>query len=273
MLQRTISSPRQRDHDAKEAQAVRTLERGLEVLRAFHGEPRPLGNKAISARTGLPKPTVTRITHTLVSLGYLTRMPSSGEFCLGGSVLGLGRAFLEMSEIRAAARLPMQQLASRLDLSVGLAVPDRGQMLCILVYRSPKNVALGLHAGTLLPMHCTATGRAYLWALPTERRRVELARIRKEAGGKAIESIERAFDDLDGKGYCVAIGEFKQNMFGVAVPLVLGEQRRIMALSCGGATFDLGEAALRQRIAPEILMTAALIRHALGEPALNGAKL
>src|SRR5882757_3523955 len=52
-------------------QFVMALARGLDVLGAFRrGEPR-LGNQELAERTGLPKPTISRITHTLTQLGYL----------------------------------------------------------------------------------------------------------------------------------------------------------------------------------------------------------
>ncbi|MDH3232081.1 MAG: helix-turn-helix domain-containing protein, partial [Alphaproteobacteria bacterium] len=55
---------------AKDRQFVTALARGLEVLRAFQ-EGGPLGNQEIARRTGLPKPTVSRLTHTLKQLGYI----------------------------------------------------------------------------------------------------------------------------------------------------------------------------------------------------------
>lgn len=122
----------------------------------------PLGNRTIAERTGLPKATVSRITSTLVSLGYLTRLPSVGQYQLGASVLSVGNTFLEASEIRRAARPLMQQFAARHDVSAGLAVPDRLQMMYVVWCRSPKTLTLRLSAGSMLPMGRTAVGKAYI---------------------------------------------------------------------------------------------------------------
>ena len=56
---------------AKDRQFVTALARGLDILRAFHAGEGMLGNQEIAHRTGLPKPTVARLTHTLTELGYL----------------------------------------------------------------------------------------------------------------------------------------------------------------------------------------------------------
>jgi DNA-binding IclR family transcriptional regulator len=50
---------------------VTALARGLEVLRACTPTEGLLGNGELVERTGLPKPTVSRLTHTLTKLGYL----------------------------------------------------------------------------------------------------------------------------------------------------------------------------------------------------------
>ena len=60
-----FADPRQPLHEES------ALGRGLMILRAFDiGEPY-LGNAAIAERTGLAKATVSRLTQTLLELGYL----------------------------------------------------------------------------------------------------------------------------------------------------------------------------------------------------------
>jgi IclR family transcriptional regulator, positive regulator for flagellar biogenesis len=245
---------------------TQTLGRGLEVLRAFRCEAKPLGNRTIAERTGLPKSTVSRITSTLVSLGYLNRIPTDGHYQLGTGVLGIGNAFLESSEVRRVARPLMEQFAARHGVSSGLAVADGMEMMYIAWCRSPKTLTLRLTAGSRLPIARTAIGKAYLWALPPAERRELLARIRHGAGTRAravMDSIHAAFDDLDRYGYCVAIAEFQKNTFGVGVPIVLDEGQTIMVISAGGARLDVTETALRRTVAPDLVHTAALVRTAV----------
>ncbi|MBW2688717.1 MAG: helix-turn-helix domain-containing protein, partial [Deltaproteobacteria bacterium] len=55
--------------NSKDRQFVTALARGLEVLRCFKPRDRHLGNQDIAERTGLPKPTVSRLTYTLTRMG------------------------------------------------------------------------------------------------------------------------------------------------------------------------------------------------------------
>src|SRR5689334_17253566 len=92
------------EQPARDRQFVAALARGLEILRVFAPNERMLGNQEIAQRTGLPKPTVSRLTHTLTKLGYLTYSARLGKYQLGTPVLSLGYAALANMDVRLVAR-------------------------------------------------------------------------------------------------------------------------------------------------------------------------
>ena len=57
-----------------------TLAKGLLLLRAFAPSGGWLGNKTLVERTGLTKPTVTRLAKTLTQLGYLRHRSERGKY-------------------------------------------------------------------------------------------------------------------------------------------------------------------------------------------------
>jgi DNA-binding IclR family transcriptional regulator len=265
-MARTIQSTSEANEHR--APVTQTLERGLEVLRAFRNDAKPLGNHTLVERTGLPKATVSRITSTLVNLGYLNRVSATGRYQLGTRMLSIGNAFLEGSNVRRAARPLLQELATRHDISIGLAVPDRLNMIYTIWCRSPKTLTLRLSAGSMLPMARTAVGKAYLWALPPNIRRERLAQIKQAEGARAgpiMDGIHAAFDDLDRNGYCIAIAELQKNTFGIAVPLVFDDGRTIMSMGGGSARLEVKETTLRRVIAPDLIRTAAQVQAAIAE--------
>ena len=69
---------------------VTALARGLDVLRCFRPYETNLTNQEIAQRTGLPKPTISRLTHTLRKLDYLVYSERTGTYRLGAGVLALG---------------------------------------------------------------------------------------------------------------------------------------------------------------------------------------
>src|SRR5579862_5984474 len=145
---------------------VTALARGLTVLRRVAAADAPLSNRELTELTGIPKPTVSRITATLVGAGLLHRLPDSERFVLTASVLELSNGFLRNFDIRARARPFLIRLAERTGLSVHLAVRDRLEMVVIDAIRPRSAVLVSrLEVGGRMDLSRTAVGRAYLAVL------------------------------------------------------------------------------------------------------------
>ena len=92
-MQDFFDYPESKSKDEKDRKFVEALARGLEILRAFGQKGGLLGNQDIASITGLPKPTVSRLTYTLTKLGYLTYSPSLEKYQLDSGVMALGSAY------------------------------------------------------------------------------------------------------------------------------------------------------------------------------------
>src|SRR5688572_519093 len=151
-------------------QFATTLARGLEVLRCFTPLEPLLGNKEISVRTGLPKPTVSRLTYTLTKLGYLRHNLRLGKYQLGSAVLSIGYPLLASMSVRQIARPLMEELAEYCNGAVSMAIRDRLNMVYVESCRSGNAIATLPDIGTSTPIAAGCTGRAFLAACtPPER--------------------------------------------------------------------------------------------------------
>ena len=154
-------------------QFATTLARGLEVLRCFTPLEPLLGNKEISVRTGLPKPTVSRLTYTLTKLGYLRHNMRLGKYQLGSAVLSLGYPLLASMNVRQVARPLMKELADYCNGSVSMGVRDRLNMVYVESCRSGNGITTLPDIGTAVPISQSVIGRAFLAACtPPEREAV-----------------------------------------------------------------------------------------------------
>ena len=128
-------------------QFATTLARGLEVLRCFTPLEPMLGNKEISVRTGLPKPTVSRLTYTLTKLGYLRHNMRLGKYQLGSAVLSIGYPLLASMSVRQVARQHMKELADQTHGSVSMGIRDRLNIVYVESSRSGNGITTlpGLH--------------------------------------------------------------------------------------------------------------------------------
>lgn len=236
-------------------QFVTALARGLEVLRAFRPEDGPLGNQELAQRTGLPKPTVSRITHTLTKLGYLDYLPRLSRYSIAASVLSLGHACVGAAALRRAALPHMQELAEYADASVALGARDRLTMIYLDVARGSRTVAFSLDAGARVPIHRTAMGAAYLAALPEKDRGFLLEAIAQAEGDAwpaTKQQFDTAFAELDRTGFCVFEGTYERAMNGVGTALVETDGT-VRAFSCAAPGYQFPTNRLRSDIGPRLV--------------------
>ena len=238
---------------------TQTVARGLQVLRAFRAESTPLGNADLVRRTALSKATVSRITTTLLGLGYVSRTPGSRKFQLGTRALSLGHAYVATSPVMPAVRSHLQALADRLDVSVALAVGDGVDMLYLAYCKSARIATLHFGVGSVLPMASTSIGRAWVWSLPAAERQARVNALVTQAGSDGVTVRKRfvaAFIELERFGFCLSLGDYQRDAFGLAVPLAVGVRATPMALACGAAALGLEPDKLRRKLGPEVQRAA-----------------
>ncbi len=68
------------------------LARGLAILCAFGRGSAWLGNLDIALQTGIPAPTVSRLLHSLLVLGYVQQDEATRQYALAPAALALGYA-------------------------------------------------------------------------------------------------------------------------------------------------------------------------------------
>lgn len=250
------------DSGAEDRQFVTALARGLDVLRAFRPGGGPLGNQEIAAATGLPRPTVSRLTYTLTRLGYLVHIPRLGKYELGAPVLALGYAFQSNLQVRHIAQPLMQDLASYADASVALASRDRLSMIYIQNCVGRSTLALKIDVGTRVAMGLTSVGRAFLAAMPDSERDYLMDHLRKEHGAdwpKLRRRIEQAIREVDQRGFCLVDGEWRKHVRAVGAPVVFPNGLGVMAINCAGPSLKISIEQLESDLGPRLMYLARTI--------------
>lgn len=250
----------------REDGSVVSLARGLSVLRAFRSSHAPLSNKEIAERTGLPKPTVARLCYTLVRTGYLRQPEPNGSYRLGAKVATIGEAFLGSLPVRNVARGLMQSFADGHDVSVALGMRERNSMAYIEYCSGPDTVTMRLRTGSMIPIALTAMGRAYLWALPPEERARELRHAMEELDedrSQVLDGTQRSFEELDREGFCVSLGTWRPQVFGVAAPVWLDGGRVVLALNAGATRQAISERRLRDEVGPDLVRLSTEIANGM----------
>lgn len=252
-------------HRENNPQFIASLARGLELLRCFSLQQQVLGNQELAKMTGLPKPTIARITSTLVSLGYLKQLPNSTKYMLDIGVLALGYAALSNISIRTTAHPFMEEMSQYAQAPVALASRDRLNMLYLDVVQT--NSMMRRPIGSTLPLHSSSMGRACLAATPQRERDVLLDAIKKretEDWPQIKRMLELSFQQYETHGYCLSLGEWQKEINSVAVPL-LSAQHGLYVFNCGSPSYILSSEKLIEDIGPRLKYMVNSIHDALSE--------
>jgi DNA-binding IclR family transcriptional regulator len=247
-------------------QFATTLARGLEVLRCFTPPEPMLGNKEISVRTGLPKPTVSRLTYTLTKLGYLRHNMRLGKYQLGSAVLSIGYPLLASMSIRQIARPFMKELADYANGAVNMGIRDRLNMVYVEACRS-GNVTTLPDIGTSVPIGQSVMGRALLYACTAPERDALLNQMKvkdPEQLRKYKGLIDKSMEDIRGRGFCVSSGDLRREVHAVGVPMRRNVDGEIVTFNCGVPAFMLKKGQLEEDLGPRLVAMVRNIEAAVG---------
>ncbi|GKT19102.1 IclR family transcriptional regulator [Acidovorax sp. SUPP2522] len=238
----------------------RSLERGIEILRAFRPGSELLGNGDLVERTGLSKATVSRLTQTLVGAGMLQWDPARRAYRLAPAVLSLAHSMRTGSRVLSAAAPLMRALAESRRINVGLAAPDRDEMVYLESIRYNRRIVLRhVVSGQRVPMELTSLGRAYLAVAPAPQRTalLEVFKARRRGQWKAIErEIDDARASVHARNFCAAA--WQPEVVALATPLATADA--IYVLNCSVSTGDPLEAVVGELHAPLLALRADIVR-------------
>ncbi|GAA2019303.1 IclR family transcriptional regulator [Nakamurella flavida] len=226
---------------------VQSIERAFAILEALAGQDGGVGLSALAADSGLPLPTIHRLTRTLVDLGYV-RQEASRRYSLGPKVLLLAENATGM--LGSLARLHLAALVDELGETANLASLDAGRIVYVAQVPSRHSVRMFTEVGRQVLPHCTAVGKAIMARMP----RADVREILRRNGMPGYtentltdpDAFDAALDWAAQHGYAVDEGEQEVGVRCVAVAVPGAPGRLAVSVSgpAGRMTPELIERAV-----------------------------
>ena len=214
-----MSAILEQSKDSNDRQFVTALGRGLTLLAAFE-QHEQLSHQQLCQMTALPKATITRLVHTLITLGFL-RITAHGQYQLGSSAVRLSATAWSRHDMVAAAEPLLRQFATSNEVSVNLATEVEGEMRYHTCCRSPARLSVNLQVGSAVPVAHTAIGRAFYAASSPARQAVIDSNLKENLSTEdyiqAQTALAGAVEHYEKYGYTVSDGEFSTDILAVAV--------------------------------------------------------
>lgn len=144
----------------KEGDYVKSLARGLLVIRSFDADNRSQTLSEVARRTGLSRATARRLLLTLRELGYVGL--EGRAFALAPGTLQLGYSYLSALGAPEIAQPFIQTLAEETHESCSMTVLDDTEIVYVARAVTQRLFSVSLSIGSRLPAFCTSTGRVLL---------------------------------------------------------------------------------------------------------------
>ena len=237
-----------------------SVQKALVMLETFGSERRRLSLAELAAAAGMSISSAQRCIHTLSRLGYLRRDAALRRWVLTPRALSLTEVYLSGHALLEHATAHLIELNQASGESVSLSEPDGTDMVFIARFPSLQPFHIHMPVGRRLPMYCTASGRAYLSALPPANARRLLGRSRLASHTPQTltdpQQIWKRIAAAREAGYAWSDQEYYRGDVTIAAPLLGEGGRPLAAVNISAPTSRWTLAQLRAKLAPLLLQSA-----------------
>jgi len=237
-----------------------SVQKAFAILEAFTGERRAMSLADIAVAAGMTKSSAQRCIHTLCQLGYLQRGAGERGWALAPRCLNLAHSYLSGYSLIEQATTHLVDLNQACGESVSLAEPDGIEMVYVARFPSHKRFFIHMPIGRRLPMYCTASGRAYLSALPAaEAQRILRGTTLRAMTPMTLTDPRRIWERIEqaaAVGYAWTDQEMYRGDVTIAAAIIGTEGRPVGAVNLSAPTGRWTLDELRNKLSSILIETA-----------------
>lgn len=204
--------------------SIQSLDRGLFILEAVarSADPVPLGQ--LTNLLGVDRSSAFRLAATLKRRGFLANPAGRKDYILGPSIWRLARKYDWSRILITFSHQYLKLLAEKTGETAHLAVREGGQGLLIDHHTAPGQIiAISGQTGELIPLYCTAHGKALLADYGVEELQSIFGRgPLQRYTPRTITSIARlakACENIRASGFVIDDAEFQEGVRCLAAPI------------------------------------------------------
>ena len=225
-----------------------SAERSLRLLSLLAQEGRALSLAELSVRLGLPKVTTHRLCAQLLDGGFLARDVDERCFAVGPALRKLAFDTLNHGVVRGLRHEVLAALVTKVGETCNFTTLDGTQVLYIDRVEAQWPLRLTLDVGSHVPLHCTASGKLFLAAMPLQEREALIAQLPLTRMTRhtitSAKALKAECEAIAAQGHSNDREEFIAGLIAVAVPVrdSTGRARAAIALHAPTARVSLAEA-------------------------------
>jgi IclR family acetate operon transcriptional repressor len=208
--------------ERKERAAVKSLDRGLDILEYVGAAARPASFSRLLADLGIPRSSLFHLLSNLEARGFLARDAQSEGYRLGPRLPGLARAVPEPS-LRDRVAPFLDRLSGELNETCGFFVRVDDTVEVAVSAISTQALSYTMKVGARSPLYAVSGGKIVLAEMPPAELRNYLARVvLKAATPQTIRSKARLRQEVQSvrkSGFAYSHDEFTPGITAIATAI------------------------------------------------------
>lgn len=241
-------------------ESPRSVLRVMHILNCLAEHPDGCNLATLSAELGAPKSSLLNLLRGLISSGYLA--DPRGAYVLGPESHNLALSILGSVRPSELMHLVLVRLSERTgDTALLATMSEDGKFATLIDKCEPQSVVrLMMAVGEVLPLYCSATGRAMMayWAekdIDAYLNRIDLLPLTPNTQTDT-KAIKAELANIRRQGHAVTFDQFEPGLAGIAVPVFNGSGKAVQAVVVAGPT---------ERIRRNLKSDIELAKQAAGE--------
>jgi DNA-binding IclR family transcriptional regulator len=213
------------DSDArlKPTPSIQSLDRGLLILEAVAKSAHPVSVAELTELLGIDRSSAFRLANTLKRRGFLTCPSGRKEYILGPAIWRLSHRYDWSNMLVMVAHPHLKLLASQTGETAHLAVREGAQALFVDHVTGNHVISVSGQVGELVPLYCTAHGKALLADLTAQQLRALFGTAPLKAYTKhtvvSVEQLVRGGVQIKTQGLVTDEEEYQEGLRCIAAPI------------------------------------------------------
>jgi len=207
----------------QETPPIQSLDRGLVILEAVSRSSEPVSLAELTNLLGIDRSSAFRLANTLKRRGFLAYPTGRKDYILGSALWRLAHQYDWGTMLIRVSRDGLKELASRTNETAHLAIREGKHALFIDHATVNHVIAVSGQTGEMVPLYCTAHGKALLADFDYQELRSIFGRAPLQNHTKqttrSVAQLAETCVQIKAQGYACDDGEYQEGVRCVAAPI------------------------------------------------------
>jgi IclR family transcriptional regulator, acetate operon repressor len=218
---------------ALETPSVQSVDRVLTILEAVAKSAQPVTLAQLTDVLAINQSSVFRLANTLKRRGFLANPNSRKSYVLGPAIWRMSRNYEWSGMLVGISHEHLKALGEKTGETAHLGVREGREVLFVDHCASTRQIVVPAHTGALMPLHCTAHGKALVCDYGHAELKALIGTAFKRFTDTTITSLselEKACAKVRADGYAIDEAEFREEVRCLAAPIRDQDGKTIAAI-------------------------------------------